>query len=263
MKIELAGRCALVTGSTSGIGLGIAWALARAGANVALNGFGDTDTIRALQEQIRAECGVRVIYCPADVSGGDACRVLIRRVQEELGALDILVNNAGVQHVSPIESFPAERWDAVIATNLSSAFHLIAAALPAMRTVGYGRIVNIASAHGLVASRDKSAYVASKHGLIGLTRVVALEAAGQGITCNAICPGWVLTPLVSSQLEAWMERDHVDRPEAERRLLSEKQPSGQFTRPDQIGALTVFLCSEAAANMTGAALPVDGGWTAQ
>ncbi len=259
MSTDLHGKRALITGSTSGIGLGIATELARAGSNVVLNGFGDPDAIADLCRQLRQEYSVEAVYHAADVSSPEACRSLA----EASGPLDILVNNAGIQHVAPVERFPTERWDAILAVNLSSAFHLTAAALPGMRAAGFGRVINIASAHGLVASPEKSAYVAAKHGLIGLTKVVALETAGTGVTCNAICPGWVLTALVEAQITERMAREQRDRRAVEQDLLRAKQPSGQFATPEQIGALAVFLCSPAAQSITGASLPVDGGWTAQ
>ena len=260
--MSLKGKAALITGSTSGIGLGIAEEMAKAGCNIIMNGLGEPAVIRALQDRI-TNYGVRVRYIEADVSSPTDCRALMNQTLAEYGGLDILVNNAGIQHVAPVENFATERWDAVLATNLSSAFHLIAAVIPTMRSKGYGRIINIASVHGLVASENKSAYVASKHGLIGLTKVVALETARDGITCNAICPGWVLTPIVEAQISQRMEREGIERQVAERRLLEEKQPSGRFSRPSDIGALAVFLCSESAGNITGASLPVDGAWTAQ
>jgi len=263
MEINLKGKHALVTGSTSGIGLGIAIELARNGCDIVLSGFGDAVAINDLQTRLRNDYGVRAIHVDADVANPQQCRALVARGLAEFGTLDILVNNAGIQHVAPLEEFGEEKWDAILAINLSAAFHLSAAALPGMRRTGYGRVVNIASVHGLVASKFKAAYVAAKHGLIGLTKVTALETAGQGITCNAICPGWVLTPLVEAQIEDRMRREGLDRRAAEHLLLSEKQPSGQFATPGQIGALAVFLCSDAAANITGASLPVDGGWTAQ
>ncbi len=261
--MNLRGKTALITGSTSGIGLGIAKALAESGCNILLNGFGETAAIEQVRMQIVEEHEVRVGYLDADLSKPGECRDLIVRAQISAGQLDILVNNAGIQHVAPVEHFPQVQWDAVLAVNLSSAFHLIAAALPAMRARKFGRIVNISSVHGLVGSIHKSAYVAAKHGLIGLTKVVALETAGQGITCNAVCPGWVLTPLVQRQIEAKAESEGVDHETAAQRLLDEKQPSGIFTTISQIGALVAFLCSESADNLTGASLPVDGGWLAQ
>ena len=255
----LKGRTALVTGSTSGIGLGIAKALAAQGANVMLNGFGDVDGPRAEV----AALGVRVGYHGADMSQPAQIEAMVRACEAELGGVDILVNNAGIQHVASLEDFPAERWDAVIAINLSSAFHTMRCALPGMKSRNWGRIVNIASVHGLVASVQKSAYVAAKHGIIGLTKVGALETATTGVTVNAICPGWVLTPLVQKQVDARAERDGVDGDEAKRRLLGEKQPSLQFVTPEQLGALAVFLCSPAADQVRGVAWAMDGGWVAQ
>ncbi|MBI3157191.1 MAG: 3-hydroxybutyrate dehydrogenase [Burkholderiales bacterium] len=255
----LKGRTALVTGSTSGIGLGIAKALAAQGANVMLNGFGDVEGPRAEV----AALGVKVGYHGADMSQPAQIEAMVRACEAEFGAVDILVNNAGIQHVASLEDFPPERWDAVIAINLSSAFHAMRCALPGMKARGWGRIVNIASAHGLVASAQKSAYVAAKHGLVGLTKVGALETATTGVTVNAICPGWVLTPLVQKQVDARAERDGVDGEEAKRRLLGEKQPSLQFVTPEQLGALAVFLCSPAADQVRGVAWAMDGGWVAQ
>jgi 3-hydroxybutyrate dehydrogenase len=259
----LKGKSAVITGSTSGIGLGIARALARQGCNIMLNGFGDAEAIESLRAGLAQEFGVAAAYNGADLSKGEACAALIADSEARFGAVDILVNNAGIQHVAPVEEFPAERWDAVIALNLSSAFHTLHAALPGMKRRNDGRIINIASVHGLVASANKAAYVAAKHGLIGLTKVVALENAERGITCNAICPGWVLTPLVERQIEARAAARGVSLEQAGRELLEEKQPSKRFTTVDQLGALVVFLCGEGAANITGASLTVDGGWTAQ
>lgn len=259
----LKGKTAIVTGSTSGIGLGIARALAGAGARVMLNGFGDAAQIEALRAGLAQEFGVEVAYNPADMSEPAQIHALIANAQQQLGSVDVLVNNAGIQHTSPIESFPAERWDAILAINLSSAFHAIQAALPGMRASNWGRIINIASVHGLVASVDKSAYVAAKHGLVGLTKAVALETARSGITCNAVCPGWVLTPLVQKQIDARAQRDGLSEEQAKTALLGEKQPSGEFATPEQIGAVCLFLCSSAATQMRGAALPVDGAWLAQ
>ena len=256
-------RRALITGSTSGIGLGIAEELAASGCDVVLSGFGEPAMIAALARRLEHEHQVRAIYLGADLADAGECRSLAERAQAALGTIDILINNAGIQHVAPVQHFPIERWDAVIAVNLSSAFHLTACLLPAMLATGYGRIINIASAHGLVGSKEKSAYVAAKHGLVGLTKVVALETAGRGVTCNAICPGWVLTPLVDAQIRDRMQLERLERRAAEAKLLEEKQPSGEFVTPSQIGALTVFLCSAAAAGITGASLPVDGGWTAR
>jgi 3-hydroxybutyrate dehydrogenase len=259
----LNGKTAIVTGSTSGIGLGVARALAAAGARIMLNGFGDAEHIEALRSGMQREFGTEVAYNGADMSKPEQIHAMVSCARDQLGSVDILVNNAGIQHTCPIESFPAERWDAILAINLSSAFHTIQAALPGMRAGNWGRIINIASVHGLVASVDKSAYVAAKHGLIGLTKAVALETAKTGVTCNAICPGWVLTPLVQKQIDARAERDGLTEEEAKSALLKEKQPSGEFATPEQIGAVCVFLCSPAAAQMRGAAVPIDGGWLAQ
>ena len=257
----LKGKTALVTGSTSGIGLGIALVLAKQGADVMLNGFGDADG--ALRQLREAAPGVRVGYHGADMSKPAEIAALMAQAEAELGGVDILVNNAGIQHVSPVEDFPPERWDAIIAINLSSAFHTTRLAVPRMRQRNWGRIVNIASAHGLVASAGKSAYVAAKHGIVGFTKAVALETATTGITCNAICPGWVLTPLVQKQIDDRAAREGIPVAQAERDLLGEKQPSLQFTTPEQLGELTAFLCSDAAANVKGQAWAADGGWTAQ
>jgi 3-hydroxybutyrate dehydrogenase len=259
----LQGKCAIVTGSTSGIGLGIARALGASGAHLMLNGFGDAAQIEALRAGLAREFGVKVTYSGADMSKPDQIRQMVKAAQEALGSVDILVNNAGIQHTAPIESFPPERWDAVLAINLSSVFHAVQAALPAMKTKNWGRIINIASVHGLVASVEKSAYVTAKHGVIGLTKAIALETATIGVTCNAICPGWVLTPLVQQQIDARAKRDGLSNDQAKIGLLAEKQPSGEFATPEQIGAVCVFLSSDAAAQMRGAAVPVDGGWLAQ
>lgn len=259
----LAGKTALVTGSTSGIGLGIARSLAAQGANVVFNGFGNADEIAALQAETAKEFAVRTFYHDADMSKPAAIEAMMKAAAERFGGIDILVNNAGIQHVASIEDFPAERWDAIIAVNLSSAFHTTRLALPGMKSKNWGRIVNIASTHGLVASAQKSAYVAAKHGIIGLTKAVALETAQTGITCNAICPGWVLTPLVQKQVDARAVQQGVSIEAAKKGLLAEKQPSGEFVTPEQLGALAAFLCSEAANQVRGAAWNMDGGWVAQ
>jgi 3-hydroxybutyrate dehydrogenase len=259
----LKGKAAIVTGSTSGIGLGIARALAGAGCDVMLNGFGEAAAIERERAQIAKEFGVKAAFSAANMTKPAEIVKMVEAATAELGRVDILVNNAGIQHTARVEDFPVERWDAVIAVNLSSTFHAIRAVIPQMRERNWGRIINIASAHGLVASAEKAAYVAAKHGLIGLTKVVALETATTGITCNAICPGWVLTPLVQKQIDERAAREKIPVEQARLELLSEKQPSHEFATPEQMGALTAFLCSDAAAQMTGAALPVDGGWTAQ
>jgi 3-hydroxybutyrate dehydrogenase len=262
MTQSLANKTAIVTGSTSGIGLGIAIELAKQGANIVLNGFGDAASIEAARAEI-AKHDAKVAYHGADMSKPAEIEQLIAFAVKEFGMVDILVNNAGIQHVSPVEAFPAEKWDAIIAINLSSAFHTTRLAMPGMRAKNWGRIINIASAHGLVASKDKSAYVAAKHGLVGFTKSVALETATTGITVNAICPGWVLTPLVQKQIDARAAREGISVDQASKDLLGEKQPSLQFTTPQQLGELAVFLCQEAAANVRGQAWAVDGGWTAQ
>ena len=259
----LKGRTALVTGSTSGIGLGIARALAAEGADVMLNGFGDADAIEALRTELETAHGIRAAYDAADLAKPDQVAALVTNTHARLGGPDILVNNAGIQHVAAIEDFPTERWDQVIAINLSAVFHAMHAAIPGMRAKGWGRIINIASAHGLVASGQKSAYVAAKHAVVGLTKVAAIELANAGITANAICPGWVLTPLVEKQLQARAERDGISVEEATRQLVSEKQPMVKFSTPEGIGALAVFLCSDAAGTITGAPMSIDGGWVAQ
>jgi len=259
----LRGRAAVVTGSTSGIGLGIDRALAAQGCAIMLYGFGDPDEIEKLRSDLARTCDVTVLHNGADLARLAGCIDLIQDAESRLGSVDILVNNAGIQYVAPIEDFPADRWDAILALNLTAAFHTIRTALQPMRRRGWGRVINIASTHGLVASVGKAAYVASKHGLVGLTKVVALETAGQGITCNAVCPGWVRTPMVERQIQAKAEAEGIDMEHATKNLLLEKQPSGAFTTIDQIGALAAFLCSEAASNLTGASIPVDGGWLAQ
>jgi 3-hydroxybutyrate dehydrogenase len=257
------GKVAVVTGSTSGIGLGIARALGAAGADLVINGFGEAAAIDKLRKELASAYGVRVAYGAADLSKPADTTALIENATRELGHVDILVNNAGIQHVSPVHEFPIDKWDAVIAINLTAVFLTTRAALPQMLKRDWGRIINIASVHGLVASVDKSAYVASKHGVVGLTKVVALETATTGITCNAICPGWVLTPLVQKQIDALAAREKLSPEDAKIKLLGEKQPSLEFTTPEQLGALAVFLSSDAAAQLNGVALPVDGGWTAR
>ena len=255
----LKGKTALVTGSTSGIGLGLAKALAAQGANLVMNGFGEVDAAVA---QVKA-LGVQVSYHGADMSKPAEIEAMVRHAEATFGGVDILVNTAGIQHVSRVENFPPERWDAVIAINLSSAFHASRFALPGMQVRNWGRILNIASVHGLVASAEKSAYVAAKHGLVGLTKVAALENATSGVTCNAICPGWVLTPLVQKQVDAKAASLGISNEDAKRQLLAEKEPSLQFTTPEELGALAVFLCSAAADNVRGVAWNMDGGWAAQ
>jgi 3-hydroxybutyrate dehydrogenase len=256
-------KVAIVTGSTSGIGLGIASALAAQEVHVMLNGFGEAAAIEKLRKDLASRHGVKTGYSAADMSKPADIAGMVAAAERELGRVDILVNNAGIQHVAPIESFPDDRWDAIIAINLSAAFHAIKAALPGMKRRGFGRIVNIASAHGLVASGEKVGYVAAKHGLVGLTKVVAIEAANSGVTCNAICPGWVLTPLVQKQIEAKAKEAGIPVKQAGENLLSEKQPMPRFSTPEQIGALAVYLCGDEAATITGAALSIDGGWVAQ
>ena len=256
-------RVAIVTGSTSGIGLGIAGALAAQKAHVMLNGFGDKALIESIRKDLTERHGIRTSYFPADMSKPAEIRALVEATERELGSVDILVNNAGIQHVAPIEAFPDDRWDAILAINLSAAFHAIKAALPGMKLRKWGRIINIASAHGLVASGEKVGYVAAKHGLVGLTKVVAIETANSGVTCNAICPGWVLTPLVQKQVEAKAKEAGIPIKQAEEDLLREKQPMLRFSTPEEIGAMAVYLCDAAAATITGAALSIDGGWTAQ
>ncbi len=256
--MSLSGKTAIITGSNSGIGLGIAWELARAGADVVLNSFTNSDEDHALANTIAAETGVTARYIKADMSNGAECRDLIAQA----GRCDILVNNAGIQHVAPIDEFPVDKWDAIIAINLSSAFHTAAAALPMMRAAGWGRVVNIASAHGLTASPFKSAYIAAKHGIVGLTKTTALETAQEPITANAICPGYVLTPLVEAQIPDTMEKYGMGREEVIKKVMLERQPSREFATVEQLGGTTVFLCSDAAAQITGTTISVDGGWTA-
>ena len=259
----LKGRNALITGSTSGIGLGMAWALAAQGCGVMLNGFGEADAIEKVRNGLASEHGVKVAYNRADMTRPWEIETLVADAQAQLGSLDILINCAGIQHTAPVEAFPSEKWDAILAINLSSSFHTIHYALPHMKAKGWGRIINIASVHGLVASVNKVAYIAAKHGLVGLTKVVALETAGLGITCNAICPGWTRTELIEPQILARAQALGVDIEEGGRALLAEKQPSRQFVSVEQLGQLAVFLCSSAASQITGAPIPIDGGWTAQ
>ncbi len=259
----LKGKAAIVTGSTSGIGLGIARALAEQGASILVNGFGDKAQIDKLVADLKGQYKVNVAYSGADMSKPEQVTEMVAAGAKQLGSVDILVNNAGIQHTALVEEFPPEKWEAVLAINLSSAFYGMREALPHMKRKNWGRIINIASAHGLVASATKSAYVAAKHGLVGLTKVVALETARTGITCNAICPGWVLTPLVQKQIDDWAARDKISNEEAKMKLLGEKQPSLEFATPAQIGGLAVFLCSPAADQIRGTTLSIDGGWTAQ
>jgi 3-hydroxybutyrate dehydrogenase len=259
----LKGKRALVTGSTQGIGLAIARALAAQGCSVMLHGLAEPDRLQALREEVATAHGVDVDVHGADLSQVDQIEDLVQATARALGGLDLLVNNAGIQYTAPVETFPAERWDRILAVTLSSAFHTTRLAVPGMRGQGWGRIINIASAHALVASVHKAAYVAAKHGLAGLTRVVALETAGSGITCNAICPGWVRTDLVEPQIAARAQALGVSLEEGARHLLAEKQPSRQFVTVEQIACVAIFLCSDGAAQITGAAMPIDGGWTAQ
>ena len=259
---SLAGKVSLVTGSTSGIGLGIARALAAAGSDIVLNGFGKPAEVESLQAEMAAQFNVDISFSPADMSKPEAIRHMIEQVHADLGRLDILVNNAGIQHVAPLQDFPVEKWDAILAINLSSAFHTTRLALPAMLKNKWGRIVNIASAHGLVGSPFKSAYVAAKHGIVGLTKVTALETAEQGITANAICPGYVYTPLVEAQIEGQAKAHGIPREQVIRDVLLQQQPNKRFATVEELGHLTVFLASDAASSITGVALPVDGGWVA-
>ena len=259
----IARKTAVVTGSTSGIGLAIAHALAAQGHHVVVNSFSDTADDHAIADAIARQHGFKTAYIKADMSKPAECRALIARAAEIFGTVDILVNNAGIQHVASVEEFPTEKWDAIIAINLSSAFHTIAAAIPLMRQAGGGRIVNIASAHGLVASPFKSAYVSAKHGIMGLTKTVALELARERITCNAICPGYVLTPLVEAQIPDQMKANKMDRETVVREVMLEKQPTKEFVTVDQVAAAAVYLCSDAAAQVNGTHISVDGGWTAQ
>ncbi|SHK80436.1 3-hydroxybutyrate dehydrogenase [Roseovarius marisflavi] len=256
--MSVKGKTAVITGSNSGIGLGIAQELARAGVNVVLNSFTDSDEDHALAAKIAKEHGVTARYIKADMSDAEQCRALI----QQAGTCDILINNAGIQHVAPIDEFPTDKWNAIIAINMNSAFHTTAAALPKMRAAGWGRVINIASAHGLTASPYKSAYVAAKHGIVGMTKVVALETAQEPITANAICPGYVLTPLVEAQIPDTMKKYDMDRDEVIKKVMLERQPSKEFATVEQLGGTALFLCSDAAAQITGTTISVDGGWTA-
>jgi 3-hydroxybutyrate dehydrogenase len=259
----LKGKTAVVTGSTSGIGLGIGRALAREGANVLLNGFGDAGEIEQTRAGIEKEFGVKAAFSPADMTKPAEIAAMIAGAEKQFGTVDVLVNNAGIQHVAPLEEFPIEKWDQILAINLSAAFHAMRVALPGMKSRKWGRIINVASAHGLVASPFKSAYVAAKHGLVGLTKTVALETAGTGVTCNAICPGYVLTPLVEKQIEDQSKGRNISREAAINDVILERQPSKEFVKVDEIAALAVFLAGDDAASITGAAYSIDGGWTAQ
>ena len=258
----LNGKTAIITGSTSGIGLGIAEAMAQAGANIVLNGFGDAMEIERIRGDLAERTGTRVVYSPADMSKSGAIENMIRQAVDAFGAVDIMVNNAGIQHVAPIDEFPPEKWDAILAINLSSAFHATRLALPGMRKKGWGRIINVASAHALVGSPYKSAYVAAKHGVYGLTKVVALETAEDGITCNAICPGYVRTPLVDKQIDDQAKAHGISRDKVITDILLKQQPNKKFVEVAELAALAVFLCSDQAGSLTGVALPMDGGWTA-
>lgn len=260
---ELTGKTAIITGSTSGIGLGIARSLARAGMNIVLNGFGTPDEIKAARSVLPLARGREVIHAPADMSNADEIAAMFGRARNAFGSIDVLVNNAGIQHVEAIETFPPERWNAIIAINLTAAFHTTRAVVPDMKARGWGRIINVASAHGLVASPFKSAYVAAKHGLVGLTKSVALETAEHGITVNAICPGYVLTPLVQRQIPQTARARGLTEDQVVRDVILQAQPTRRFVTTEELGAMAAFLCSEAATSITGAALPVEGGWTAQ
>ncbi|WP_068186770.1 3-hydroxybutyrate dehydrogenase [Mycobacterium sp. UM_CSW] len=259
----LRGKSVLVTGSTSGIGLGIARAFAAEGANVTLNGFGDPEAVEAQRRDIEETFAVTAAYSGVDVTQPDEVADMIAAAEKSFGAIDVLVNNAGIQYVAKLEEFPVEKWDAVIATNLSAVFHTCRCALPGMKRRGWGRIINIASAHGLVASAEKAAYVAAKHGVVGLTKVVAIETANHGITCNAICPGWVMTPLIAQQIQTRADAAGKSFDEVKPEFVAEKQPMARYTQPEDIGALAVFLAGDAAATITGASYSIDGGWTAQ
>lgn len=260
---ELVGKTAIVTGSTSGIGLGIARSLAQAGMNVVLNGLGAPDEIETVRAGLPVAPGMEAIYHPADMRKADEIRAMVDRTRSVFGSVDVLVNNAGIQHVEAVESFPPERWDAIIAINLTAAFHAIRAVVPEMKSRGWGRIINVASAHALVASPFKSAYVAAKHGLLGLTKTVALETAENGVTVNAMCPGYVLTPLVQRQIPQTAEARGLTEEQVTRDVILHAQPTRRFVTTEELGAVAVFLCTNGAASITGAALPVEGGWTAQ
>ena len=259
----LKGKTALITGSTSGIGLGIAQTLASQGANVVLNGFGDRDEIERIRKEMAETNGVTVSYSDADMAKPDQIQQMVEQAIAQFGSVDVLVNNAGIQHVAPVDQFDPQKFEQVVQINLNHCFHTIHAALPKMREQGWGRVINIASAHGLVASPGKAAYVAAKHGVVGLTKVTALDTTQSGITCNAICPGWVKTPLVQQQIEKKAQQQNCSVAQAEHDLLAEKQPALEFVTPEQIGAYCVFLCQEQARTITGAELKIDGGWTAQ
>lgn len=261
--MSLKGKTAVITGSTSGIGKGIAEELAKEGANIMLNGFGDKDEIEQIRAGIEEVCNVKVLYNGADMTKPDEIEALVKETAEEFGSVDIIVNNAGIQHVAPVDEFPVEKWDAIIAINLSAAFHMIRCAVPHMKKAGWGRIINLASAHALVASPFKSAYVAAKHGMAGMTKVVALELAQENITCNAICPGYVKTPLVENQIADTAKARGISEKEVVNDVMLSAQPTKKFTEVEHLGGLVVFLCGPAACNITGAILPVDGGWTAQ
>jgi 3-hydroxybutyrate dehydrogenase len=255
-------KVAIVTGSTSGIGLGIAAGLAKAGCNLMLNGLGDPDEIEKTRAELAAAHSVRALYSAADMTKPDEIGAMVEQTKAELGSVDIIVNNAGIQHVAPVDEFPVEKWNAIIAINLTSAFHMIRFSVPLMKQQGWGRIINLASAHGLIASPYKSAYVSAKHGMLGLTKTVALEVAEQGITCNAICPGYVLTPLVDGQIDDTAKARGIDRDTVIRDVMLVAQPTKRFVTVEELAGLTVFLCDEAGASINGAALPMDGGWTA-
>ena len=259
----LKGKSAIVTGSTSGIGMGIAEALAAQGCNVMINGFGDAQPIESLRSRLEREYGIKAVHSRADMLRPAQVHSMVAEAAQLFGGVDIVVNNAGIQHVAPVHEFPLDKWDAIIAVNLSSAFHAIRSALPGMLSRRWGRIVNIASAHGLVASPFKSAYIAAKHGLVGLTKTVALETAGKGITCNAICPGYVLTPLVEKQIDDQAKVHKIPREEVISKVILERQPSKEFVKIEEVAAMTVFLCTEGAASITGTSISIDGGWTAQ